>query len=297
MCIWHHRRCTKISSVRKLANARVRNFYAYENFYDYSSHFSALWNSRLIPTCSPEHLETAACHTAPPWQAAWGPCTSTTAPAQAAIQRPPANDLCVDHPFGSRSTSKWPAFERWSTAARVPWCAASETVHRAERSGRPQRNRPCTTTGRRADAAAGTSRSPRCCPTDRMPSYLPVRRAGSSRRIAERRTGLFPHARRATPWRWDRECDDRRSEVDSDGSPACRKAARTWSPSGQSCPSRRLRQECEGQTWDRPLCNRAKNESYPVRSNTRPPNLLRRRLCVHETRGSEHSRPKLPHLL
>ena len=32
MCIWHHRRCTKISSVRKLANARVRNFYAYEIF-------------------------------------------------------------------------------------------------------------------------------------------------------------------------------------------------------------------------------------------------------------------------
>ena len=35
-CIWHHGRCTKISSVRKLANARVRNFYAYENFCDYS---------------------------------------------------------------------------------------------------------------------------------------------------------------------------------------------------------------------------------------------------------------------
>ena len=37
MRIWHHCRCTKISSVRKSANARVRNFYAYENFCDYSS--------------------------------------------------------------------------------------------------------------------------------------------------------------------------------------------------------------------------------------------------------------------
>ena len=37
MCIWHHRRCTKISSVRKSANARVRIFYAYENFCDYST--------------------------------------------------------------------------------------------------------------------------------------------------------------------------------------------------------------------------------------------------------------------
>ena len=46
MCIWHHRRCTKISSVRKFANARVRNFYAYENFCDYSTHCSRLkWKS------------------------------------------------------------------------------------------------------------------------------------------------------------------------------------------------------------------------------------------------------------
>ena len=46
MCIWHHRRCTKISSVRKSANARVRNFYAYENFCDYSS--SITLKSRVI---------------------------------------------------------------------------------------------------------------------------------------------------------------------------------------------------------------------------------------------------------
>ena len=36
-CIWDHGRCTEISSVRKSANARVRNFYAYENFCDYST--------------------------------------------------------------------------------------------------------------------------------------------------------------------------------------------------------------------------------------------------------------------
>ena len=34
--MWHHPRCTKIYSVRKFASARVRNFYAYENFCDYS---------------------------------------------------------------------------------------------------------------------------------------------------------------------------------------------------------------------------------------------------------------------
>ena len=40
--------CTKIYSVRKLANARVRNFYAYENFCDYRTKFNAfsfvLWS-------------------------------------------------------------------------------------------------------------------------------------------------------------------------------------------------------------------------------------------------------------
>ena len=46
MCIWHHRRCTKISSIRKLANARVRNFYAYENFCDYSSKLFIFVTSR-----------------------------------------------------------------------------------------------------------------------------------------------------------------------------------------------------------------------------------------------------------
>ena len=35
----HRPRCTKIYSIRKLANARVRNFYAYENFCDYSTMF------------------------------------------------------------------------------------------------------------------------------------------------------------------------------------------------------------------------------------------------------------------
>ena len=35
-CMQHRPRCTEIYSVRKLSNARVRNFYAYENFFDYS---------------------------------------------------------------------------------------------------------------------------------------------------------------------------------------------------------------------------------------------------------------------
>ena len=39
---------TKISSVRKLANARVRNFYAYENFCDYSMWFYT-YSSMLCP--------------------------------------------------------------------------------------------------------------------------------------------------------------------------------------------------------------------------------------------------------
>ena len=36
VCMWHCPRCTKIYSVRKFASASVRNFYAYENFCDYS---------------------------------------------------------------------------------------------------------------------------------------------------------------------------------------------------------------------------------------------------------------------
>ena len=38
-CMWHRRRCTKIYSVPKFGGARVRNFYANENFCDYSIPF------------------------------------------------------------------------------------------------------------------------------------------------------------------------------------------------------------------------------------------------------------------
>ena len=38
----HRLRCTKIYSVRKLTNARERNFYAYENFCDYSTWFCSV---------------------------------------------------------------------------------------------------------------------------------------------------------------------------------------------------------------------------------------------------------------
>ena len=38
-CMRQNRRCTKIYSVQKLGNTRVRNFYAYENFCDYSISF------------------------------------------------------------------------------------------------------------------------------------------------------------------------------------------------------------------------------------------------------------------
>ena len=59
--MWHRPQGTKIYSVRKLANARVRNFYAYENFCNYStpnhveSHAFQAWGRPLTRPPNRDH--------------------------------------------------------------------------------------------------------------------------------------------------------------------------------------------------------------------------------------------------
>ena len=55
-CMWHHPRCTKIYSVRKFASARVRNFYAYENFCDYSIKLLGLKRIQILSNPSPKRV-------------------------------------------------------------------------------------------------------------------------------------------------------------------------------------------------------------------------------------------------
>ena len=50
-CMRHRPRCTKLHIVRKLANARVRHFYAYEEFCDYSTMTIVPFHRRFNSGC------------------------------------------------------------------------------------------------------------------------------------------------------------------------------------------------------------------------------------------------------